>query len=186
MAGIGADIKTLKLTTGKVTSTSAVAYTQYNNKLLTIKGKAIYGQNLTDQLMIGGYGVSKINSVTSDTTYTNFNTASGWVNITYGSKFQVGILGGYSKNLGTTDQLTTNLAGKYMAYGYGFTAKTQTLIDGVWRIAPTVTYSLGDFKLSLEYDYTTAAYGNVLSSGKTENTSNISNHRLLASLNYTF
>jgi len=186
ITGIGGDIKTLKLTSGKITSFSAVTYAQYSNKLLTIKGKAVYGQNLSDQLMIGGYGVSKINAATNDTTYTNFNTASGWLNITYGSKLQAGILGGYSRNLGTTDDLKLNAAGKYIAYGYGFTAKSQTLMNGLFRIAPSVTYLIADFKISIEYDYTTAVYGSIRSNGVAGNPYNVANHRLLASVSYIF
>ena len=185
-AGIGGDIKRLKLTTGKITSVSGVAYAQYTNKLLTIKGKGVYGQNLSDQLMIGGYGVSNVDAATNDTTYTNFNTATGWLNVTYGSKLQVGILCGFSKNLGTDNNLLLNSAGKYIAYGYGFTAKSQSLINQLYKIAPSITYNITPFKISLEYDYTSAEYGTIQEKGQVASPYNIANNRILASVSYIF
>ncbi|MFT3751419.1 MAG: hypothetical protein QM800_00505 [Paludibacter sp.] len=184
--GIGADIKRLKLLAGSITSKSAVAYAQYNNKLLTVKGKALYGQNLTDQLMIGGYAVSGIDATTNDTTYTNIKTATGWLNVTYGSKIQVGILGGYSRNLGTQDDLVLNAKGQYIAYGYGFTSKTQSQLNELIRIAPTVSYNLPNLKFALEYDYTTAAYGTLQSDGLVATPTWATNHRVLASVSYIF
>ncbi len=186
IAGIGGDIKTLKLTTGKVTSVSGVAYAQYTDKLLTIKGKGIYGQNLSDQLMIGGYGVSNVDAATNDTTYTNFNTATGWLNVTYGSKLQVGVLFGLSKNLGTDNNLMLNSAGKYVAYGYGFTAKSQLLMNQLYRIAPSISYNIAPFKICLEYDYTSAEYGTIQEKGQVTSPYNIANHRILASVSYIF
>ena len=182
--GAGADMKTLNLGGGKVTSTSAVVYAQFNNKLLTVKGKAVYGQNLSDQLMLGGYGVSAING--TDTTYTNFKTASGWLNVTYGTKIQVGILGGYSQNLGTSDNLSLNTAGKYIIYGYGSSTKPQSMMNKLFRIAPAVSYNLPNLKFGVEYDMTTATYGTIKNDGLVSTPENVINHRILASVMYIF
>ena len=86
-----------------VSSFSAMAFAQYKNDKLTIKAKTILGQNLSNQLMLSGYGVSKIKDDGSYE-YTNINTTTSWLNITYGKKVQVGIFGGYTKNLGTSDR----------------------------------------------------------------------------------
>ena len=182
--GAGADMKTLNLGGGKVTSTSAVVYAQFNTKLLTVKGKAVYGQNLSDQLMLGGYGVSAING--TDTTYTNFKTASGWLNVTYGTKIQVGILGGYSQNLGTSDNLSLNTAGKYIIYGYGSSTKPQSMMNKLFRIAPAVSYNLPNLKFGVEYDMTTATYGTIKNDGLVSTPENVINHRILASVMYIF
>ena len=103
ITGLGADLKTLQLNVNKITSLSGIAYAQYTNNNFTVKGKVVYGQNLSDQLMLGGYGVSTLNN--NDTTYTNFNTASGWLNATYGKTIQFCILGGFSRNMGTDASL---------------------------------------------------------------------------------
>jgi len=60
--GIGFDAKTLKINHEKLNSTSVVAYTQFVQKAIQMKAKVVYGQNLSDHLMIGGYGVSGTNS----------------------------------------------------------------------------------------------------------------------------
>lgn len=182
--GAGIDCKTLKLTTSKVTSTSAVAYGQYTNNKFTAKAKAIYGQNLSDQLMVGGYGISAING--TDTTYTNINTASGWLNIVYGTKIQIGILGGYSQNLGTNDDLCLNTAGKYTIYGYGSSTKPQSMMNKLYRIAPAVSYNLPNLKFGIEYDMTTATYGTLKNDGLVSTPQNVTNHRILASVMYIF
>lgn len=57
ITGLGADLKTLQLNVNKITSLSGIAYAQYTNNNFTVKGKVVYGQNLSDQLMLGGYGV---------------------------------------------------------------------------------------------------------------------------------
>lgn len=182
--GIGIDTKTLKLLGGKISSMSEVAYAQYTNKKFTAKGKVVHGQNLSSQLMLGGYGVSAING--TDTTYTNMNTASGWLNVTYGSKIQVGILGGYSKNLATEANLVQNSNGKYMAYGYGFYSKTQSILNQLYRIAPHVSYNLPNLRFALEYDWTSASYGSIEANGKVTNPYSVGNHRALASVSYIF
>lgn len=182
--GIGIDTKTLKLLGGKISSMSEVAYAQYTNKKFTAKGKVVYGQNLSSQLMLGGYGVSAING--TDTTYTNMNTASGWLNVTYGSKIQVGILGGYCENLGTEANLVQNSNGKYMAYGYGFYSKTQSILNQLYRIAPHVSYNLPNLRFALEYDWTSASYGSIEANGKVTNPYSVGNHRALASVSYIF
>lgn len=184
ITGVGADLKTLQLTVNKITSTSAIAYAQFTDQNLTIKGKAVYGQNLSDQLMLGGYGVSSANS--TDTTYTNFNTASGWLNITYGKTIQVGILGGYCRNLGTEAALALNSSGKYIAYGYGFYSKTQSILNELYRIAPSVSYNLPNLRFALEYDLTSASYGAIQSNGLVTSPINVTNHRILASVSYIF
>ena len=184
--GLGVDYKTLKLTTGKISSTSAMAYAQYINNKLTVKAKTVFGQNLSDQLMIGGYGVSAVNPTTNDTTYTNLNTANAWLNVVYGSTIQVGILCGYSQNLGTKTDLLLSSSGKYLAYGYGFNAKPQSIMNQLYRVAPHVSYNLPNLKFALEYDLTSAAYGAIQSNGLGINLTNAINHRLLASVSYIF
>lgn len=184
--GVGGDVKTLKFDNGKITSCSGLAYAQYSNKLLTIKGKAVYGQNLTDQLMIGGYGVSAAATTSSDAEYTNFNTGTGWINLVYGTKCQFSLLGGYSKNFGTEENLSADANGKYTAYGYGYTASSQTLINDVIRVAPSISYTISNLRVSLEYDYTQAAYGTLKADGGVNNSYNVHNNRILASVSYNF
>ena len=185
ISGVGFDTKTLKINDVRLSSGSAVAYTQYADNQLQIKAKAIYGQNLSDHLMIGGYGISN-QSTTNEIVYTNFNTLSSWLNIVYGTKVQAGIFMGISQNLGTNENLNIDAAGKITAYGYGFYADTQQLMDRIYRIAPHITYNLSNFKLGFEYELTSADYGKIQGNGRIENSSAATNHRAMATISYIF
>lgn len=185
VSGVGFDTKTLKINDESLTSGSAVAYTQYVDNKLQFKAKAIYGQNLSDHLMIGGYGISN-QSTTNEIVYTNFNTLSSWLNIVYGTKVQAGIFMGISQNLGTNKTLNIDAAKKITAYGYGFYADSQQLMDRLYRVAPHITYNLSNFKLGFEYELTSADYGNIRCNGRVENSAAVTNHRATATISYIF
>jgi len=203
--GVGADLKTLKpepLNDATITSLSAGAYAQYVNGKLQLKGKTTYGENLSDQLMLGGYGVSKYaTDMTTVLSYTNYKNMSSWINAVYGTKLQVGLLLGMSNNLGTTEDLALNSKNRFVSYGYGFynssdlnpNIKTtdvdynnQQILDRLYRVAPQVSYNISNFRFGLEYDYTKASYGTIQHDGSAKNTYNVSNHRVLASVMYIF
>ena len=185
--GVGADFKTIKPDVKYLSSLSAVAYSQYVNSKFQLKAKAIYGENLSDQLMLGGYGVSKYAAdSTTVLKYTNFNNLSSWLNVVYGTKYQVGLLLGLSQNLGTNETLAARKGGKYTAYGYGFYDATQLIADHLYRVSPQVSYNLSNLKFGLEYDFTTAAYGTIQPDGSAVNSYTVNNHRVLASVMYIF
>jgi len=185
--GIGVDFKSIKPDVKYVSSLSAVAYSQYVNNKFQIKAKAIYGENLSDQLMLGGYGVSKYAAdSTTVLKYTNFNNLSTWLNVVYGTKIQVGVLLGLSQNLGTNENLAARKGGKYTAYGYGYYDATQSIVDHLYRVAPEVSYNLSNVRFGLEYDFTTAAYGTIQRDGSSTNPYTVNNHRVLASVMYIF
>ena len=154
-----------------------MAFAQYKNDKLTIKAKTILGQNLSNQLMLSGYGVSKIKDDGSYE-YTNINTTTSWLNITYGKKVQVGIFGGYTKNLGTSSELLSEAT----TYIYGFKN-----IDQVYRVAPQISYNLKHWTMGVEYEMTTVAYGDLdLEDGKVKDTHNVTTNRIAAVMIYKF
>ncbi len=183
--GVGVDVKTIKPTIENLTSASAVAYVNYTVDKFQLKAKAIYGENLTDQLMLGGYGVSGItDSISKNPTYTNFNNVTSWINAVYGTKWQVGVLVGLVQNLGTNHDLMAT-AGKFTFYGWGCNTDQQ-MIDRLIRVAPQVSYNLPNMKLGLELDITSAEYGILKSNGRVSNPYNVTNNRILASVSYLF
>jgi len=188
--GVGADLKTIKpepLNDATISSLSASAYAQYVNGKLQLKGKTTYGGNLSDQLMIGGYGVSKYASDSATVlSYTNLKSMNTWVNIVYGTKLQVGLLLGAANNLGSSDNFDLRKGKKLTAYGYSFYDASQQVLDRLYRIAPQVSYNLSNFKFGLEYDYTSATYGNLERNGIPMNFYSVKNHRVLASVMYIF
>jgi len=186
-SGVGVDIKTIKPDAEKLTSLSAVIYTQYINPTFQLKAKTVWGENMSDQLMLSGYGVSKQNS---DSTvamgYTNFNIVSSWINAVYGTRLQVGLFMGLSQNLGTNKELVANPDGRFTAYGSGFYTDNQLLLDRMYRIAPHVSYNLSNMKFGLEYDFTSALYGTLQKNGRVDNPYTVNNHRVVASVSYLF
>lgn len=206
--GVGIDFKTLKpeiTNKAEINSLSASAYLQYVKNKLQVKAKVIYGENLSDQLMLGGYGVSKYGTGADSTkvlSYTNFRNGSAWLNVVYGSKFQVGLLLGISKNIGTNSDLAINAkTKKFCNYGFGFydssdlnpnLKKTdigfldQQVLDCLFRVAPVISYNLPNFKFGIEYDLTSAQYGNLQSNGLGLNPYSSNNHRIIASVSYIF
>jgi hypothetical protein len=95
---------TLKYVTNeRINSYSGMLYMKYQTSKLAVKVKGILGQNLYEHLLLGGYAVSSLDSLTGKETYTPTNHLFMFGNITYGEKYQLGLFFGYAKNLGTTD-----------------------------------------------------------------------------------
>jgi len=136
----------------------------------------VYAQNGTDLMMIGGYAVADITSVTNDfKTYTNLNSASFWIDLsTNGKKVSAGIFTGYSKNLGSDEAIAGAV------YGRG------TDIDNLFRISPRITITGGRLSFAGEIESTTAAYGTRDENGRVTETRNVSNLRILLSTIYKF
>jgi hypothetical protein len=184
-AGAGIDYKkiTPRLVTTRSVKTdetiSSLAYTgfiKFNLNPVTFKLQGVYGGNLADQIMIGGYAVNSIDTTTGIEQYTNLNTMSVWGEISTGKEIEFAVFGGFTKNLGAEN----NIAGAY--YGRG------TNIESVYRISPRVQFNSGKARISTELEYTAAAYGTPKSMNKgiVENTNDVSNLRLLLAVYYFF
>ena len=138
---------------------------------------ALYGQNLYDFVMLGGYGVSGTNSK-GEAEYTNFTTGSLWFDVDsglIGEKTTLGIFAGYTKNYGADDPIT----GAVYARG--------TDIDFSYRIAPRIVYGNGLVRFRVEVAYDTAAYGTANADyTKVQNTNNVSNMRFVFATTLNF
>ena len=168
LAGMGGGYKFLKplLFTEKgtrryetdemVPGLSATAYLKFKMPKWSVKFQGVYGQNLFDATMLGGYAVSTIrDTATNAISYTTVNNASGWLEFqTYGKTIQFGLWGGYTQNLGALDTIAiySNKVG-----GTDATVRGSD-IHHIYRIAPRVVLIKGKFNFALEGEYTTAAY----------------------------
>lgn len=186
LSGAGVDFKIIHPRFNEsLSSTSFVAFTQFSDKKIQLKAKAILGQNLTDHIMIGGYGVTE--NLGGISKYTNINTFTSWVNAEYGKTWQVGIFAGISKNLGSRKPLMqTFLENNVTIYGNGFYNDEQLITDQLWRIVPNLNYNFSNIRVALEYELTNAVFGKVQSNGKATNPYNINNHRIMALISYNF
>lgn len=162
----------------KLNSYAGMLFFKYSKSKLTIKGKGIYGQNLSESILPGGYGVNHIDSLSGVESYTPFNHIYLWANIVYGEKTKFGLFGGYTKNLGANDPILD----ESRIYGMGLN------IDYIYRITPTIMHKVNNFMLALELEYTVAAYGTMDKSdyGKIKNTHEVANTRIMFSVFHFF
>ncbi|MFP4471231.1 MAG: hypothetical protein ACLFPE_11130 [Bacteroidales bacterium] len=171
-------------TTTTVNSLSAAAYFKYSCDRITFKTYGFYGGDPVNLTMIGGYGVTNVtDSVRGLVEYSPMNTMSLWADFnTNGTTLQVGLFGGYSKNLGMEEEIEGPVYHRGMNIEY------------LWRIAPRLIYNVGKFRISPEIDYTVAAYAttsdagiaNIDSKGKVTDSEPVGNLRFLIGVYYFF
>ncbi len=164
------------ITSEKLTSYGAMAFGKLKFDDVTFKIEGVYGNNMADLMMLGGYAVKSIDTTTNKETYTPINVFSGWAEISYVKNFELGLFAGYLKNLGTTD----NNLGTY--YGRA------TNVDYQFRISPRVGIFSGKTKIAFELETTMAAFGTNDNNdkGKVINTKTVTNVRGLLSFIYSF
>ncbi len=159
----------------------------YTNLWLNITGKKfkwniqnIYGQNMNNFKVIGGYGVKNVKA-NGDYEYTNikaWNLVSDMYTTTGNIRYGLNL--GYSKNLGADDDLAKedgSFVGLYVL-GSG--------IDYLYQVAPRVEFLTGKMKIGGEIVYTGAAYGTTQVDGRVSDSDVVSSTRLLLHLKYAF
>jgi hypothetical protein len=158
----------------RITTISGEVHMKYTSPLWYIAAKSVLGSNLTQTSMLGGYGVKSVDEVTGEQKYSPNRNSSSWVNVVYGKKWKGGVFFGYMKNLGTDDAVSKM---------YGTGTNVDQLISG----SAEITYNIPHWKIGVEYNYTSAYYGDLNpSNGKIINTHSVGNNRIVASVLYTF
>jgi hypothetical protein len=194
---LGTDDNPLQITVkDRITTASPFLYLQYKKGEFSLKAKTIFAESGEHMNMNGGYGVKAVLSDGSYA-YTPTRTSSSWISIFYGGKIGAqedkhpqklqGILfAGYIENLCTKDPLATNSDGSLVGYYYPRVKN----MNRMWRLTPTLLYTVGKFQLGLEYDITSVHY----SDGKLDPANGLSqnglhwvtNHRLQLMTKYNF
>lgn len=177
------------ITKETVSSFSLGGIMDYKKDLFNAKASVLYGQNLSELHIAGGYATTSIDATTGHRTYSPSNSVSSWLNFTYGKKWIAGVFGGYHKNLGYhTPILAPTLDDN------GVTIKTPTLfgrwqnIDHIYRASTSLTYKIERWVFGAEVDYNVAAYGDVDygKKGKIKNATETSNIRGVLSATFIF
>jgi hypothetical protein len=160
----------------KVKSYAVSMYSKLRLKPVTVKAYAIYGSNLFDLVMLGGYAVTSITESSQwKYNYAPVKNFSLWAEIITNGKIQAAIFGGYTKNLGTGD----NNIGIYYSRGAN--------INYVYRVAPRMIINLEKLRIATELEYTSTQYGKEDTKGMVNsNLINVSNFRLLTAFYYFF
>jgi len=158
---------------------------KYRCPKVTFKLSGVYGQDLYNLTMLGGYAyqhtTDSLTIARGDFSYTPLNTVAGWLDFTTnGSKFKFGILGGFTKNLGSYNNiLDWKDAGSYFARGWN--------ISYVYRVSPRFVFQSGKIKMGLEGDYSVAGYGSKINSlGEVSEVKPVGGIRLTYPLFYYF
>jgi len=181
--GLAADFKRLRprlvteaniQTAETIDNWSFMAYARHNSGNLTLRGKAIYGQNLFEHMMLGGYAVRSIDPITRFETYTPTNHLFVWGNLTYGRTVQASIFAGFAQNFGTSHTNT----GVFFGRGHN--------IAYMYRIAPSISFVSNRVQIASELEYTVAAYGQPDNHGIIADSEHVSNLRMKVSLFYNF
>lgn len=171
----------------RITTASPFIYLQYKKGEFSIKAKSIFAEAGEHMNLNSGYGISKINPDGSYE-YTPLRNSSSWISIVYGGKVGAqedkhpqklqGILfAGYIHNFGTKDTLVGSL----------YTPRPNTMRE-MWRLTPTLLYTIGKFQVGLEYEITSVQYGKGLDThGLAQNDLHwVTNHRLQLMTKYNF
>lgn len=165
-------------------SASFSGFAKYKSEDLTIQFNGYYGGDAYNLLMLGGYGTIALPDSTGKLEeYSCIRNYSLWSEIhTNGKKWQFGVFGGLTKNLGSSDAIV----GEKYSRGSN--------IDYVYRISPRVIYNVGKFRLAPEIEYTVAAYAtndeagnmNADTKGKITDSKTVGNIRVLLGVYFFF
>lgn len=178
LGGFGVNFKSARpsLGTDNVTSTAFIGYFRTKLGKATWKAEAIYGQNMSDILQIGGFG-------TANGDYVNNDTFSAWTefNADFSESMEWGIFGGYSKNGGFGETVTD-------INGFLISATNSQSVESALRISPRIGWKSGKLKIGIEGEFTSAQYGSVDANGDMNITGidAVSNFRLLTTAIYNF
>ncbi|MGM0612311.1 MAG: DcaP family trimeric outer membrane transporter [Bacteroidota bacterium] len=136
-------------TDDKISSFSAVGFIRHETKKSRLVVQSVYGENLYDQLMMGGYTIFKDNT-DDGIALQNEPTATIWADYSrsFGENWKAGLFGGYAKNYTGKEYTDADCyaRGKDIAY--------------VYRIAPRVLKNINNLMAGFESEYTVAMYQN--------------------------
>lgn len=150
----------------RLTTVSPFLYLQYKKGEFSIKAKTIFAEAGEHMNLNGGYGVSKVHADGS-WDYTPLRNSASWLSIVYGGKvgkqedkhpqkLQGILFAGYIENIGTKEAL-------YDGNNDGRADKLYTPrannMNRMWRLSPTLLYTVGKFQVGLEYEITSVHYG---------------------------
>ena len=181
----------------RITTASPFLYVQYKKDEFSIKAKTIFSEAGEHMNLNSGYGV-KAKNPDGSWEYTPLRASSSWLSIVYGGqigaqedkhpqKLQGILFAGYIENLGTKEMLYD---GNNDGHPDDLYTPRANNMNRMWRLSPTLLYTVGKFQLGLEYEITSVQYGQAGTSdlyglAKT-NLHWVTNHRVQLMTKYNF
>ena len=168
----------------RLTSYSAMVFGSLKVDDLSVRAKAMYGQNTSHMQQPTGFGIVETfdNGVNK---YESMQLGSAWITMMYGKKLRYGFFAGWMKNYGSAGEKFTSLV-----------VRNNTGLDQAYRFSPIVTYKVQNMQIGLEYEHTAAAYGDYkidmndyprsIKDGTVTNTHWVANNRICMMLKYDF
>ena len=190
--GLGVDVSTIAprvvannmLVDERLTSYSAMAFASLKVDYLSVRAKAVYGQNTSHMMQPTGFGIVETfdNGVNN---YEPMEMGSTWITMMYGKKLRYGFFAGWLKNYGHDGETFTSLV-----------VRNNTGLDEAYRFSPIITYKVQNMQIGLEYEHTAAAYGKYfvhqndyprqVTNGTVADTHWVANNRICMMLKYDF
>ncbi|MBR5644536.1 MAG: hypothetical protein IKW77_10160 [Salinivirgaceae bacterium] len=164
----------------KIGSTAVSVFGKVNVSELSIRFQGIYGDNLFEQGLMGGYIESSLQT-DNKYKYSNLGTTTIWADLgrTKGV-CRPGLFVGYGRNNNFGDDVDANAT----VFGRGFD------IEYVWRVQPRVGFYPTDYlNFFGEVEYTNAAYGKRVDDGEKyhyESDYNVGNYRFIVAAVFNF
>lgn len=167
-SGGGYSERTVKVS-DRITTASPYLYLQYRKGKFEAKAKTVFSQAGEHMNLMSGYGISYMGPDAGTAEYDGhyeyvpLRASSTWASVSYGKKWQVMLMGGYIRNLGSArpfvSDMNENGTGYVDATHVYFSKNGFSNLNSMWRIVPTVAYNVGKFTLALEWNVTSAQYG---------------------------
>lgn len=150
----------------RITTVSPFVYLQYKKGEFSFKAKSIFAEAGEHMNLNSGYGV-KAKHADGSWEYTPLRNSATWVSLVYGGKVGAqedkhpqklqGILfAGYIQNLGTKEALYD---GDHDGHPDALYTPRPSSMNRMWRLSPTLLYTIGKFQLGCEYEITSVQYG---------------------------
>ena len=164
----------------RLTSYSAMVFGSLKVSDLSVRAKAMYGQNTSHMQQPTGFGIVETfdNGVNN---YESMQLGSAWLTMMYGKKLRYGFFAGWMKNFGSAGKDFLVVDDKL-----NLVVRNNTYMDQAYRFSPIVTYKVQNMQIGLEYEHTAAAYGDYQPSGMVTDTHWVANHRVCVMLKYDF
>ena len=160
----------------RITTASPFLYVQYKKDEFSIKAKTIFSEAGEHMNLNSGYGV-KAKNPDGSWEYTPLRASSSWLSIVYGGKIGA-----------QEDKHPQKLQGILFA-GYIENLRANNM-NRMWRLSPTLLYTVGKFQLGLEYEITSVQYGQAGTSDlyglAKANLHWVTNHRVQLMTKYNF
>lgn len=168
----------------RLTSYSAMVFGSLKVDDLTVRAKAVYGQNTSHMQQPTGFGVVGMRKSNHAYVYEPMQLGSAWITMMYGKKLRYGFFAGWMKNFGTANH----------HYELTPVVRNNTGMDQAYRFSPIVTYKVQNMQIGLEYEHTATAYGEYkkstldykLTDGTIVNTHWVANNRVCVMVKYDF